>query len=211
MSTDSPTATLHPVSPPPPARMTYEEFLDWAPENRIAEWVNGEAIVMPPPSLRHQNVIRFLSGLLSWFVEVRDLGTVFFAPVQMRLKSSGREPDILFVAKGHHNRFRELYIDGPADLVVEVMSPDGRSRDRIEKFREYQQAGIPEYWLVDPARKEAEFYVLGEDGTYQLLPVGSDGVVRSKVLEGLWLRVEWLWQDPLPLLAAVLKAWETPQ
>jgi Uma2 family endonuclease len=191
--------------------MTYEEFLEWAPESQIAEWVNGEAILMPPPSLRHQLVIRFLSGLLSWFVETGDLGTVFFAPVQMRLKTSGREPDILFVAKEHQSRFRELYIDGPADLVVEVISPGGRSRDRVEKFREYQQAGIPEYWLVDPARKEAEFYALGEDGAYQSIPIGSNGVFRSHVLKGFWFRVEWLWQEPLPLLATILKAWETPQ
>jgi Uma2 family endonuclease len=191
--------------------MTYEEFLDWHPESRLAEWLNGEAILLPFPSLRHQEVLGFLSFLLHWFVESRDAGKVFFAPLQMRLKASGREPDILFVAREHQSRFRELYVDGPADLVVEVISPEGRSRDRIEKFREYQQAGIPEYWLVDPARQEAEFYALGEDGAYRPLPVGADGVVRSKVLEGFWLRVEWLWQDPLPRLAAVLKAWEMPQ
>ena len=191
--------------------MAYEEFLDWHPASGLAEWVNGEAILMPPPSLQHQDLIAFLSDRLRWFVRSRDLGKVFFAPVQMRLRTSGREPDILFVAKEHHNRFRELYLDGPADLVVEVISPEGRSRDRIEKFREYQQAGVREYWLVDPARQEAEFYALDEDGVYQPLLVGSDGVFRSDVLKGFWLKVGWLWQDPFPLLATVLKAWEIPQ
>jgi Uma2 family endonuclease len=208
MSTESPTVALHPAGSPPPARMTYEQFLDWHPESCLAEWVNGEGILMPPPSLRHQDVIRFLSTLLSWFVESRDAGRVYFAPVQMRLKHSGREPDILFVATEHQSRFRDLYLDGPADLCVEVISPDSRSRDRIEKFREYQQAGVREYWLIDPARKEAIFYALGENGVYQPLSIGSDGVVRSGVLEGFWLKVEWLWQDPLPRVAAVLKAWE---
>jgi Uma2 family endonuclease len=211
MSTDSPTVAIRPAGPPPPARMTYEEFLDWHPESTFAEWVNGEAIVMAPPSLRHQDVIRFLSVLLSWFVESRDAGRIYFAPVQMRLKVSGREPDILFVATEHQSRFRELYLDGPADLVVEVISPESRSRDRIEKFGEYQQAGIREYWLIDPVRQETVFYALGEDGAYQPLPIGSDGVVHSRVLEGFWLDVKWLRQDPLPRLAAVLKLWETPQ
>jgi Uma2 family endonuclease len=145
MSTDSPTVALHPAGHLPPARMTYEEFLDWAPEDRFAEWVNGEAILMPPPSLRHQDVIAFLCDLLRWFVGSRDLGKVSFAPVQMRLRTSGREPDILFVAKEHKSRCRELYIEGPADLVAEVISPESRARDRVEKFREYQQAGIREY------------------------------------------------------------------
>jgi Uma2 family endonuclease len=209
MSTDSPTVAFHPAEAPPPVRMTYEEFLEWAPQSRIAEWVAGEAIIMPPPSLRHQDVIRFLVTLLSWFVEDRDLGRVFFAPIQMRLTTSGREPDILFVAAEHYSRLRSLYLDGPADLVVEVISPDSRSRDHVEKFREYQQAGIPEYWLIDPARREAVFYALSEDGAYRPL-LESDGVFRSRVLEGFWLRVDWLWQDPLPRIAAVLKAWETP-
>jgi Uma2 family endonuclease len=208
MSTDSPTVALPPVSPPAPARMTYEEFLAWAPEDRMAEWVNGEAILMPPPSLRHQDVIAFLSTLLRLFVESRDAGKVYFAPVQMRLKVSGREPDILFVATEHQSRFRDLYLDGPADLVVEVVSPESRSRDRVEKLREYQQAGIREYWLIDPIRQEAVFYTLGEDGTYYPIAVGVDGVFRSKVLTGFWLRVDWLWQDQFPRVTDVLKAWE---
>ena len=211
MRTDSPILMPHPASSPPPAKMTYEQFLDWAPESQIAEWVNGEAILMPPPSLRHQDLIAFLCDLLRWFVRSRGLGKVFFAPVQMKLKASGREPDILFVAKEHQSRCRELYIDGPADLVVEVVSPEGRSRDRIEKFREYEQAGILEYWLIDPARREAEFYALGADGIYQALSVGSDSAVHSKLLAGFWLRVDWLWEDPHPLLSEVLKAWEMPQ
>ena len=188
--------------------MTYDEFMNWHPDSGLAEWVNGEAILMPPPSLRHQDVIRFLMVLMTWFVEDRDAGSLYFAPVQMRLKHSGREPDILFVAKEHLNRFRDLYLDGPADLCVEVLSPDSRSRDRVEKFREYEQAGVREYWIIDPMRKEAVYYALGEDGSYLPLSI-EDSVFRSRVLEGFWLKVEWLWQDPLPRLAAVLKAWET--
>src|ERR1035438_3578136 len=183
MSTDSPTVALHLAGSSPPARLTYEEFLDWHPDSGRAEWVNGEAILMPPPSLRHQDVIAFLSALLRWVVESRDAGRLSFSPVQMRLKHSGREPDILFVATEHQSRFRDLYLDGPADLCVEVISPDSRSRDRIEKFREYQEAGIPEYWLIDPMRKEALFYALGEDGSYHPLSIGSDRVFRSGVLD----------------------------
>jgi Uma2 family endonuclease len=210
MSTDSPIIAANPAMPPP-VKMTYEEFLEWCPESKLAEWVNGEGILLPPPSLRHQDVIAFLCDLLRWFVRTNDLGRVYFAPTQMRLKNSGREPDILFVAKEHQDRFRELYIDGPADLVVEVISPAGRSRDRVEKFREYQEAGVREYWLIDPVREEAEFYSLGEDGVYQRLPIDADSMMHSHVLVGFWFRVEWLWQEPLPLLSTVLKAWDAAQ
>jgi len=91
--------------------------------------------------------------------------------------------------------------------VVEIISPDSRARDRGEKFYEYEQGGVREYWMIDPLRKPAEFYQRGEDGIYRLVPVGDDGIYRSAVLEGLWLKVEWLWQEPLPRLLSVLKEW----
>ncbi len=162
---------------------------------------------MAPPSIRHQDVLAFLSDLLRWFVSARSLGKVLFAPVQMKLQYSGREPDILFLSKEHAGRLTELYLDGPADLVVEVVSPEGRTRDRVEKFREYQQAGVREYWVVDPMRRQAEFYALGADGVYTLLAEEA-GVVRSRVLTGFWLKPAWLWQAELPALQDVLKEWE---
>lgn len=102
---------------------------------------------------------------------------------------------------------RESFLDGPADLVVEVISPESRGRDRGEKFYEYEQSRVREYWLLDPLRRQAEMYGLGEDGIYRPLPVGEDGLLHSTVLEGLWLRLDWLWQDPLPKLLAVLREW----
>ena len=64
-----------------------------------------------------------------------------------------------------------------------------------------------EYWLFDPIRKQVEFYRLNDEGLYTVVPVGDDGIFRSAVLEGLWLKVDWLWQEPLPQLMSVLKEW----
>jgi Uma2 family endonuclease len=120
---------------------------------------------------------------------------------------SGREPDIIFVSREHLNRLRDTYLDGPADLVVEIISRDSRARDRGEKFYEYEQGGVREYWLLDYLRQQAEFYQLGPDGIYHLAPAGADGIYRSAVLDGLWLKVEWLWQEPLAPLMSVLREW----
>jgi len=70
----------------------------------------------------------------------------------------------------------------------------------VEKFEEYEQYGVPEYWIIDPRAKRprAEFYQLDERGQYQPVPVGKDGVYHSKVLPGFWLRVDWLWAETLP-------------
>lgn len=84
----------------------------------------------------------------------------------MKMKQ-GREPDLLFVAQEHLDRLQETYLDGPANLVVEVVSPESLARDRGAKFVEYEAGGVPEYWLLDPLRRWAEFYCLGEDGRYR--------------------------------------------
>jgi Uma2 family endonuclease len=189
--------------------MTYEEFLAWADEDTWAEWVNGEVLLLTTASDRHQDLADFLTALLRHFVEAHQSGIVRSAPFQMKTGPDlpGREPDLLFIAATHLNRLKHTYLDGPADLVVEIMSPESRARDRGEKFYEYEQGGVREYWLLDPIRRQAEFYSLGPDGIYRLLAVDNDGIVRSAVLEGLWLRVEWLWQEPLPPLLRVLQVW----
>jgi len=199
-------ATVATYLPPPPARMTYEEFFEWHPEYGLAEWVDGEAFVMAPPATRHQLIASFVFSCLRFYIEARALGVILYAPVQMKLEKSGREPDILFIATEHLSRLDGRLLNGPADLAIEVVSPDSRKRDYVEKFREYEQAGVREYWIVDGAKKQAAFYGLGANGKYHALPV-ADGIFHSEVLAGLWLRVDWLWQEPLPQSMNVLKEW----
>src|SRR5260370_42665814 len=106
----------------------------------------------------------------------------------MKLERSGREPDVLFVAKAHLGRLKPTYLDGPADLVVEAVSPESAGRDRGDKFYEYRKAGVPEYWLLDHALEQAEFYQLDKAKRYQLIPADANGIYRSKVGPGFWLR-----------------------
>jgi Uma2 family endonuclease len=195
---------------PPSGKMTYEAFLAWADEDTRAEWVDGEVVLLSPSSNRHQMLVVFLVSLFQHFVEAHRLGTVLTAPFQMKTGPDlpGREPDILFIAREHLDRLKNVYLDGPADLVVEIISPDSRGRDRGEKFYEYEQGGVREYWLLDYLRRQAEFYQRGADGIFRLVPVGEDDIYRSAVLEGLWLKVDWLWQEPLPPLLTVLREWQ---
>ena len=138
--------------------MTYHEFLDWADEDTLAEWVNGKVIMTSLASLRHQLIAQFLGRILAGYVEIGHLGIVVSAPFQMKLEQSGREPDVLFVAEAHRDRLHATYLDGSAELVVEILSPESVGRDRGEKFYEYERAGILEYWLIDDAAQRAEFY-----------------------------------------------------
>jgi Uma2 family endonuclease len=199
---ERPPETTAAEAPPQRLRMTYEEFLAWAGEDTRAEWVNGEVIIHMPPKDRHQALLWFLSTLLGLFVSLFKLGKVRFSPFEMKLGPEGpsREPDLLFISNAHLDRLTEDRLDGPADLVVEIISDDSVTRDRVDKFDEYEAAGIPEYWIIDPrpTRQRASFFQLDERGQYQAVPVGADGVYRSKILPGFWLRVDWLWAEELP-------------
>jgi Uma2 family endonuclease len=190
----------------PAAAMSYEDFLK-AYDGIHAEWVNGEVVPMTPVSPRHQQVALFLSALFQHFCEQRDSGTVLSAPVQMKVGDTAREPDVMVLTPEHADRIKPSFVEGPADLVVEIISPESRGRDRGDKYYEYEQAGVREYWLVDPARRQAEFYQLTGRGVYELAHSDERGRFESRVLPGLWIDVEWLWEEPLPPLLGVLREW----
>jgi len=179
-----------------PRWMAYEEFLAWADEDTHAEWVKGEVIMTSPASGRHQDISDFLTSVLRSFVEAHHLGIFRSAPFQMRLEYSGREPDLIFVAAENLARLKETHLDGPADLVIEITSPESDTRDRGGKFTEYEQAGIPEYWLIDPEREQAVFYQRDEAGRYRSILPDENGIYHSKALPGFWLRESWFWKIP---------------
>ena len=89
------------------------------------------------------------------------------------------------------------------DLVIEIVSPDSESRDWREKYEEYERAGVREYWIIDPMSQYIEVYVLIR-GKYRQLKE-QDGKLVSRVLPGFFLKIEWLWRDPLPVELDVLR------
>lgn len=187
-------------------KLSYEEFLAWCDEDTRAEWVDGEVILLSPASKRHQDLADFLTAILRAFIEVRGLGVVLSAPFQMKTGPDlpGCEPDLLFVAKEHLDRLKENYLDGPADLVVEIVPPESRLRDRGEKLAEYELGGVREYWLLEPEGERADFYILNPDGRYDRHRADPQGIYRSQTIPGFWLRLDWLWQEPLPPVLDVL-------
>ena len=188
--------------------MSYDEYLAWADEDIHAEWVNGEVIVQMPPKQPHQRVVTFLLRLLGQFIELFQSGCLLPAPFEMRATPDGaaREPDLLFVLQAHRDRLTEARLSGPADLVIEVVSDDSVSRDRADKFYEYQAAVITEYWIIDPRPvfERVDFYVLDDTGRYRPIPVGTDGRYHSTVLVDFWFQVDWvLTTEPPEVLRAL--------
>lgn len=187
-----------------PQRMTWEEYLRFGEENTLAEWIDGRVIVLFSGSTKHQDIVSFLDRVIGFYIEKYNLGRLFFAPYAMKLSKlrRGREPDLLFISREREHLITKTYLNGAADLVVEVVSPESVERDSVQKFAEYEAAGIPEYWLINYANEIATFYQLDEKGQYQAAET-TEGVFQSTVLPGFFIRESWLWQERPQTLEAL--------
>jgi Uma2 family endonuclease len=129
---------------------------------------------------------------LDRFVSERELGVVLPAPFDVLLPvgiASPVEPDVMFFRAGNEPGEDDKSFQGVPDLVAEVLSPRTRSRDRKIKLQAYQDAGIPEYWMVDPDARSVVVHVR-QDGRYvELCRGGMRGKVRSAVLPGFEVEV----------------------
>ena len=184
--------------------ITFDEYLEIDVEGAHLEWVDGKVIGYMANNLQHRRVLGFLEKVMGLFAEIHNLGEVVQAGYAMKLEKQkrGREPDLVFVSKENAEIMTHKYLNGAADIAVEIVSPESVERDHKTKYAEYEIAGVKEYWLIDPEQKQADFYRLQTDGSYRSADV-SEGVYRSEVLPEFFLRVEWLWQENPPTLEAL--------
>jgi len=163
------------------------EFLELE-TNRLVEFSHGRLEVLPMPTDMHQAIVGFLYTVFLAFVQQTG-GAVRFAPLRLRLwPGKIREPDIMVLRDTNDPRRQDIYWTG-ADLVVEVVSEDDPGRDLVTKRLEYAQAGIPEYWIVDPRNRSIVVLQL-EGETYQTHgQFGMDAVLTSATLSGLTVPV----------------------
>ncbi len=177
-----------------PQKVTFNEYLRM--EERNIEWIDGRIVKYMSCSFSHEALFIWLSFVLNGFTLKHNLGKILGSRFAMRTKiSRGREPDLLFVANENLDKIKPTFLDGPADLVIEIVSPDSVERDRFEKFWEYEEVGIKEYWLIDYENKNAEFYCLDDAGHYQLAEI-KGGIYHSKIIKDFWLKIDWLWKLP---------------
>jgi Uma2 family endonuclease len=189
--------------------ISVDDFLAGVDEDLRAEWVNGEVVEMSPVNERHAAITVLLTTLMNLLARRRGLGRVLHAPFHMKTgpELGVREPDLLFVRAENLSRIQPTYLDGPADLVIEVMSLESRGRDRGDKFYEYEQGGVPEYWIIDPLRSRVEAYRLSGANGYELIAPDAEGRVRSEVMDGMWIDPSWLWSEPVADEWWVLQQW----
>ncbi len=185
--------------------LTVEEFCSLVSDGQKADLIDGVIYMASPDSLRANKLTGFIQFLFQGFLEARGIGgEVLFSRFAFRLgEFSAPEPDVAYVRPERVHLIGEGGMRGGPDIAVEIVSRESRHRDYELKRRLYEEAGVPEYWIVDPVQKRVEFLVL-EEGRYQLAALEENRLFRSRALSGFWIDVDWLLADPLPGASACL-------
>jgi Uma2 family endonuclease len=166
------------------------------PDEPRCELLYGRLLVIPTPTVRHQLVVGRILVILLDFADLHGDQTLV-SPIDVALADhSVVQPDVIYVRAARSSIVRDR-TEGAPDLVVEVLSPGTARRDLGEKLRLYAEAGVAEYWIVDPALQTFEFLVNDDDGFRLRLPDGP--TYRSTVIPGLELDLEAFWRS-IPVL-----------
>lgn len=185
--------------------ISFEDYLVQYEGQRV-EWHMGKVVKQVTNNTKHNVILGFIFNLLSIYLDLKKLGQVVLAGVPMYISDEqpAREPDLMIVLNENLERLTEKYLNGAADLTIEIISPGTGHIDRGAKFEEYEAAGVREYWIIDPLREEVLAYSLNEKGRYQRIEP-EENRITSVLLPDFALDTTILWQDALPTGMAVVK------
>jgi len=183
---------------------TFGDFIELVSEDQKADLIDGVIYVASPENIDHNTLLRWFNSVLGLYIDERGLGFVSIEKVAYRLApKTGPEPDLAFVREERRGILKKGFVDGPPDLALEIVSPDSVDRDYEAKRAKYEEAGVREYWVIDPEEERATFFVQGTAGFAEAHV--ENHVFRSRVVPGFWLDVRWLWQRPLPSPLPILQ------
>ena len=169
-------------------KFTVIDYLN-LPEHPRYELVEGDLLLTPSPAFRHQAVAGNVEAALRAWVIGGGLGVVVDAPMDVILSDETVvQPDVIVILNANRHIIRER-IEGPPDLVVEVLSPATKERDLTTKRRLYARHGIREYWIVDGERRTIEVNEWTPDGYRPVGLFAWSDTLRSPVLPGFELPV----------------------
>lgn len=178
----------------PRIKFTVREYMT-TPEDKRYQLLDGEMILAPSPTTKHQRILVNLVRSLSSILVDRNLGRVWTAPLDVVLSDYDvAQPDLLFVSGERADIVTEANIQGAPDLVVEILSPSTAGYDRGYKQILYGRHGVREYWVVDPDAETVEVLVEGEEGLVPLGSYGNSGELITPLLEGLALDLDELFR-----------------
>lgn len=177
--------------------VSYEDYL-----NRFAysetEWVEG-IVIKAPNGQEYRHLEQFLTNLLGYYLKSAEGGTVVrHTLVRPAKELPARRPDLAMILPYNAHIIHEREITGAPDVIIEIVSRQSHRRDRLEKFVEYEFAGVKEYWMIEPHMRSYLFCQLNERHIYDIPGIGEHGVYHSVVLPKLRLPVDMFWSKRFP-------------
>ena len=177
------------------ARYTFADVLTWEENERI-EIVNGEVVMMAPPTTAHQIISGEIFRQLANYLEGKNCRAIP-APFAVRLfERDGDtsddvdtmvEPDISIVCD--HSKLDKHGCKGAPDMVIEVLSPSTQRHDRLVKLDLYQRAGVREYWIVSPEEQAVQVFTLSNDLLLLHEVYDRGSVAKVNVLDGCFIEL----------------------
>jgi Uma2 family endonuclease len=171
----------------PRVHYTYADYLEWD-ETERCEIIDGEIFMMATPERAHQEISRNLFLQIAEFLKGKPCQP-YYAPFAVRLNPKEDsnddvvlEPDILVVCDP--SKLDKKGCNGPPDLVIEVISPSTARNDKVVKLNKYQNAGVREYWIVEPDTQTVLICVLDAVGRYIFSSYDETGRAPVSVLPG---------------------------
>ena len=177
-------------------KLTFEEYLNYddGTENRY-EFVDGEVLLMNPPIGLHSLIIRLISKIFEAEIERLALDWLTLSDIGVRTAfNRSRIPDLSVVTREQIEPYIDVsaVLETPPQLVIEVVSPESVNRDYRFKRSEYAAAGVPEYWIIDPAENKVTILQLVE-GFYEEKVYTNNEQILSPTFPELKVTVEQLW------------------
>jgi Uma2 family endonuclease len=156
----------------------------------LTEIIDGEEIMGPSPFGKHQKIASKIARKIFSYTETNDLGELYFSPLDVIFEEgiNRLQPDILFIRKENMGIFQD-WVRGVPDMVCEIVSPGTYKKDTATKRKIYEKYRVPEYWIVIPELQTIEILTI-ENDRYELYSIAEiEGVVTSKVIEGLQISI----------------------
>lgn len=172
----------------------YEQYLNWEFEERVELYKGRIYLNIQSPGRKHQEVSANLIIALGTYVVEHKL-KAYFAPFDVRLFPHIDNKEILTVVQPDIcvicdiSKLDEKGCLGAPELIIEILSPGNTSKEMKNKYQLYEEAGVEEYWIVDPEHEAVFVYLLKKGKFTSDRPLTTEDILKSKVLEGLEIDV----------------------
>lgn len=177
----------------PATKLTYHDYQLLPDDGKRYEVIDGDLYMTPAPVTRHQMIAMRLSHALMTYLETHPIGTALAAPCDVLLSDVDiLQPDLLVVLQDGLARITDKNVQGPPDLVIEILSPGTAGRDRDLKRKRYEHFGVREYWLVDPDRNTVEILRLEQNRFTRASLTSPPSQASSPLLSDLILDLAWI-------------------